>query len=89
MKPKTIGIFEAKTHFSQLCDQVSLSGQPLLVERRGKSLIMMCPLNPPHQQEGEDILTAWERWMEEHPKEDQDFPDVSTLRLNKDALRFD
>ncbi|MEX2382846.1 MAG: type II toxin-antitoxin system Phd/YefM family antitoxin [Opitutales bacterium] len=89
MNPKTIGIFEAKTHFSQLCDQVSLSGQPLLVERRGKALIMISPLDPIHGQEGDDILSAWQRWTEEHPEEEQDFPDVSRLRSNKDALRFD
>jgi hypothetical protein len=46
-------------------------------------------LDPDHRQEGEDILSAWERWTKEHPEEDQDFPDVSKLRLNKDALRFD
>ena len=88
MIPKSIGVFEAKTHFSRLCDQVSQSDQPLVVERRGESLIMISPLDPTPQQERDDILTAWERWTEEHPEEDQDFPDVSTLRSNKDALRF-
>ena len=89
MNAKTIGIFEAKTHFSQLCDQVCQSGQPLVVERRGKALIMISPVDPIHRQEGPDILSAWQRWTEEHPSEDPDFPDVCSLRSNKDALQFD
>lgn len=81
----TIGIFEAKTRFSQLCDQVNSTGQALLVERRGKALVMIAPLPTSHRKDAnEDILTAWRRWTDEHPEEaEADFPDLSSLRLNK------
>lgn len=79
----TIGIFEAKTHFSQLCDQVSSTGQALVVERRGKALVMISPVPSSSRREGEDILAAWERWTTEHPDAEEDFPEVSALRINK------
>jgi antitoxin (DNA-binding transcriptional repressor) of toxin-antitoxin stability system len=79
----TIGIFEAKTRFSQLCDQVNSTGQPLVVERRGKALVMISPVPSSDRQESEDILAAWQRWTSEHPEEDDDFPEVSSLRSNK------
>lgn len=88
MTSKTVGIFEAKTHFSQLCDQVVLTGQPLVVERRGKALVTISPLEPVQRQDGEDILAAWERWEREHPGEEGDFPDVSGMRANKTLLPF-
>ena len=36
---KTIGLFEAKTHFSALADEVAENGRPVLVTRRGKPLV--------------------------------------------------
>ncbi|MCC5846912.1 MAG: type II toxin-antitoxin system Phd/YefM family antitoxin [Verrucomicrobia bacterium] len=86
---KTVGIFEAKTNFSQLCNQVSRSGQSLLVERRGKALVMITPVEPFQRQGEEDILSAWKRWTAEHPDEETDFPEVSTMRINKEPLSFD
>ena len=84
----TIGIFEAKTHFSQLCDQVNRSGQALLVERRGKALVMISPIPSIQGQDKEDILAAWQRWTTEHPGEEDEFPDVSALRINKKTSPF-
>ena len=86
---KSIGIFEAKTHFSQICDQVSHSGQPLLVERRGKPLVMITPVALPENNREKDILTTWEEWESAHPEDLSDFPDVTTLRVAKDIPALD
>lgn len=85
----SIGIFDAKTHFSQLCDQVSSSGQPLVIKKRGKALVMISPLPPNPPQENTDILTAWERWTAQNPHETDDFPDLTSLRSNKPASPLD
>ncbi|MCC5844210.1 MAG: type II toxin-antitoxin system Phd/YefM family antitoxin [Verrucomicrobia bacterium] len=86
---QTVGIFEAKTHFSQLCDQVSLTRQPLLVQRRGKALVMISPVETRQEQEGEDIFSAWQRWNAGHPEDQTDFPDVTALRITKPAKSFE
>jgi len=34
-----IGLFEAKTKFSEICEQVATKGAPVVVTRRGKPLV--------------------------------------------------
>lgn len=41
---KTIGLFEAKTKLSEICEQVSKSGQAVVVTRRGKPLVRIDPI---------------------------------------------
>ena len=41
---KTIGIFEVKTHLSDICDQVSKTREPVLVTRRGVPIVRIDPL---------------------------------------------
>lgn len=40
-----MGIFEAKNKFSELCEQVARTGQPVLVTRRGVGLVRVVPLD--------------------------------------------
>jgi len=42
---KTAGIFEAKTKFSQLCDEVARTGESVMVTRRGKPLVRIDPID--------------------------------------------
>jgi|GEM_PF-361381 len=39
-----MGIFETKNKFSEVCEQVSSSGEPVLVTKRGKALVRIMPL---------------------------------------------
>ncbi len=39
-----MGIFEAKTRLSELCDEVARSGQSVVVTRRGKPLVRIDPV---------------------------------------------
>ena len=41
---KTIGIFEAKTKLSDICDEVARTGLPVLVTRRGTALVRIEPV---------------------------------------------
>jgi prevent-host-death family protein len=41
---KTIGLFEAKTKFSELCSQVAEEGAPVLITRRGQPLVRIEPV---------------------------------------------
>lgn len=39
-----IGLFEAKTKFSEICDRVAANGVPVVVTRRGKPLVTIEPI---------------------------------------------
>lgn len=81
---KTIGIFEAKTHLSGLCDEVARNQIPVLLQRRGKPLVMITPIAADILQENTGILDSWEAWEKNHQEEgSEDFPEVWPLRQNK------
>ena len=54
---KTVGIFEAKTRLSEICEEVSRSGVGVIVTRRGKPLVRIDPV-------AEDRLSVWEERAE-------------------------
>ena len=39
-----INLHDAKTHFSKLVDQVSATGKPVVIVKRGKALVQLVPL---------------------------------------------
>lgn len=41
---KTLGVFEAKTKFSRVCDEVARTGESVLVTKRGQPLVRIDPL---------------------------------------------
>ena len=41
---RTIGIFEAKTKLSDICDEVARTGMPVMVTRRGTALVRIDPI---------------------------------------------
>ncbi len=43
-KMKNIGLFEAKTRLSEICEKVRKEKQPVLITRRGKPLVRIDPL---------------------------------------------
>ena len=50
---KTVGIFEAKTKLSEICEEVARSGKSVLVTRRGKPLVRIDPV-------ASDRFSVWE-----------------------------
>lgn len=43
---RAIGLFEAKTKFSELCERVASGGEAVVVTRRGKPLVRIEPCQP-------------------------------------------
>lgn len=69
---KTVGIFEAKTKLSEICDEVARSGRSVVVTRRGKPLVRIDPIQADRHSVWEDrveYIARKGRW-----KEDFDIP---------------
>lgn len=78
-----IGIFEAKTKFPGLCDQVVRSGSPVLIRRRGKPLVVVSPAHTPEVR-SDGILDRWRSWESSHREDTgEDFPEVWKMRQDK------
>jgi len=85
-----IGIFEAKTKFPGLCDQVVRSNTPVVVSRRGKPLVMISPVTPAARKEPRGILDDWKDWEQAHPERgDGDFPEVWKFRRDHPKHPFE
>ncbi len=53
---KKIGLFDAKTRFSEICEQVAQGGESVIVTRRGQPPVRIEPLDLPNQKEN-----VWDR----------------------------
>lgn len=51
---KTLGLFETKNRFSEVCDEVARTGEPCVVTRRGRALVRIIPA------EGDRASTVWD-----------------------------
>lgn len=83
---KAVGIFEAKTKLSGLCEEVSRTRLPLLLKRRGKPLVIISPAPPQATKNRMGIWEEWKQWAGDASEEDQnqdDFPEVWNMRLDK------
>ena len=81
---RVIGIFEAKTKFSEICSTVEESGVEYIVTRRGKEVARIVPSKATDPGSGKSfgtlpITKALAAWDLEHgppPDDEPDFPDV-------------
>jgi prevent-host-death family protein len=77
---KDVGMFEAKTKLSELCDAVYRTGESVLVTKRGKPYVRIVPLEEP-ESTGSSIWEARERYESEYGTGDiPDFPAVHRER---------
>jgi prevent-host-death family protein len=83
---KTVGIFEAKTKLSSLCDEVKRSGESVTLSRRGEPLVVIAAV-PPKEEKHEDIRAAIAAWEAAHPEDESgsDFPEVWKMRTGGDS----
>jgi prevent-host-death family protein len=66
---KTVGIFEAKTRLSEICEEVAQSGIGVVVTRRGKPLVRIDPI-------ADERFSVWEdrsAYVTEHGKMKEEF----------------
>jgi prevent-host-death family protein len=54
---RAIGLFEAKTRFSEICERVAAKGEAVLVTRRGKPLVRIEPVPP----DDANAASVWDR----------------------------
>ena len=52
---KTIGIFEAKTKLSQICETIAATGKPSIIAKHGKPLVKIVPYAT-----GENQNSVWD-----------------------------
>jgi len=68
----TIGLFEAKTKLSELCEQVAKRREPVLITRRGRPLVRIEPVGP-----GKGLRSSvWDEraaWEQKHGLIQEDF----------------
>ena len=83
---KMVGVFEAKTRLSEICEAVASSGEPVTVTRRGKPLVRIDPL-----EEGPaTIRERREAYMTEHGAgEKPDGVDFVPAKRAEDQVDFE
>ncbi len=83
---KTVGLFEAKTKLSEICDQVSKSGQAVVITRRGKPLVRIDSIR-------EEPMTIRERradYMTRHgSQEESDETDFAPPKRSREVREFE
>lgn len=52
-----IGLFEAKTKFSEICERIAAGGEAIVVTRRGKPLVRIESVSP----RGSKPVSVWDR----------------------------
>ena len=60
-----VGIYEAKTKLSEICERVARTGEPVVVTRRGVALVRIDPVEPAAGT-GSTIWGLRDRFVEEH-----------------------
>ena len=75
---KRIGIFRAKTHLSDLCQEVSEKQSAYIIEKRGKPVAILTSVPAHLESEQPDILWAMEEWekLNGPDRSKSDFPEV-------------
>ena len=71
----TIGLFEAKTKLSELCDQVAKRRQPVVITRRGRPLVRIEPVGPGKGMSS-SVWDSRDSWEKKHGslREDLELP---------------
>jgi len=62
---ETIGIFEAKTHFSEICEKVFKKKEPILITKRGIPIVKINPITISEKGHS-DIWNSRENYIRKH-----------------------
>jgi prevent-host-death family protein len=60
---KTVGAFEAKTHVSQLLEDVG-NGEVFTITKHGVPVARLVPMEPPVRPDLKEIMEAWEEYRD-------------------------
>jgi prevent-host-death family protein len=61
----TMGLFEAKTKFSEVCEQVAKRREPIIITRRGRPIARIEPISP-RPATGSSVWSARREWEKKH-----------------------
>ena len=82
---KSIGISEAKTELSEICEAAAESGEPVTVTGRGRPLVRIGPIPA----EPASIIERREAYLAEYgPDEDEDDTDFEVPRRSREVMDF-
>ena len=68
----TVGLFEAKTKLSELCEQVAKRREPVVITRRGRPLVRIEPV-PPGTGANSSVWNARVEWEKKHGPLSEEF----------------
>jgi prevent-host-death family protein len=82
---KYIGIFEAKTKLSELCETVAKTGESVTVTKRGKPLVQIRPVEP----QGQDIVERRNAYLKRYGRtEKKDKKDFEVPARSREVIDF-
>ena len=84
---KTVGIFEAKTKLSEICEEVARTRVPVVVTRRGTALVCIEPVPAQKPSIGARRAAYLAAHGDEEPDDATDFEPVARSR-EKLTFRF-
>lgn len=64
---KTIGLYEAKTHFSRLMEEVA-RGEPVIVTRHGTPIVRLVPVREREKPDVQAAIDALIEFGKRHPR---------------------
>lgn len=83
---ETVGIFEAKAKLSEICEQVALRREPMIVTKRGKPLVRIVPIEVSHSG---TILERLKSFQDLHGDCDAEVePDFEVPERSREFSRF-
>ncbi|MEO8427479.1 MAG: type II toxin-antitoxin system Phd/YefM family antitoxin [Verrucomicrobiota bacterium] len=68
----TIGLFEAKTKLSELCEQVAKRREAVVITRRGRPLVRIEPVGPGNGMSS-SVWESRDAWEKKHGSMREDF----------------
>lgn len=79
---KSVGIFEAKTKLSEICEHVATRGEAVVITRRGKPLVRIAPVEDAKE-------TVWQKREEVISELGDSKDDLLLLPRSRELPSFD
>lgn len=77
---KKVGLYEAKTHLSQLCEETARTGEVCLISKNGRPLVKIVPY-----EDGEGRQSVWDTVEESQAR----YGSLKSFQLPKRSTRKD
>jgi prevent-host-death family protein len=81
---KSVGLFEAKTKLSEICDRVSRTGCAVRITRRGRPWVVIAPC--PQDSPNRSVWTRRKEFERAHGPLDEDF-DLPERKVDRRTWR--